>query len=831
MFTSPLMLAGCGADGQNGKDGKDGKDGKNGTMWYSGTENIETISGGNAGDFYFDTDDYILYQKSQVGTWTVVTQNFGKPGENGLQGEKGDDGQQGEKGEQGIQGEKGDKGEDGESNYVWIRFADKKPTSNLDIKETAGNWMGIYNGTSSTAPTDYLAYTWIKVGGQIEERSVLVSNPLQVSDFANKKITILGDSVTVGIGSTGDNTGYAKRLGDILGCEIENKGQNGTVFVTGAKQASGADAVSRINDVTAYSGVTDYFIVALGANDWTLSNYGDKIQLGELGSSDTSTIYGAVNYYAKTLKQKFEGTDTKIYFSTPTVSATVGGTSPSSKNDLGYTLRDICNAIIETCETYDIPTFDMNLLSGITQSNFQTNMKDGVHPNDNGHQLMANALSNFLLENYSFVSADNAVTLTLKNGTEITKMSFEKGCSWQVVAKSVSGKIFVCYKGTDGNSYYEGDSITLTSNLTLNAIYQDAEIQDIKINIENFYGGIKDNLNDKIVSVKPGVITAETLALEDSLGLVPTYYKNADLTEEFNFEEALTEQTTIYVDWTTTSDWFTFSGSDINGFSTEYTSLTSAQRDSITRLVIPNTDADGNNVTRLSGQGGAMKLFMNQNPLKNLQTLVIKEGITTVLGTFSLSYHDAVLVNTFASQATIYLPSTLKSLDITTFMNINAEKFVIATGNSYYETDVTGALIFSKQEGTRTLVKSLNGAISNTSIVLDETVNAIADRAFGDNRNVISITINGTLAASPSLNAFNNCEKLKTINFGGDVTNINRTMFTNITGLDHIYVKNEEQLQMLTNILKYGSITYEEGATEIADNISTLATKISVFAE
>ena len=76
-----------GKDGTNGIDGKDGTngvDGKDGTAWLTGTA-VPSNTAGNDGDFYFDTDSFVLYQKKD-GQWAVLQNNFGKPGANGLNG-------------------------------------------------------------------------------------------------------------------------------------------------------------------------------------------------------------------------------------------------------------------------------------------------------------------------------------------------------------------------------------------------------------------------------------------------------------------------------------------------------------------------------------------------------------------------------------------------------------------------------------------------------------------------------------------------------------------------------------------------------------------------
>ena len=71
MMVSPFMLAGC-------SNGQDGKDGAPGTIWKSGTSYTQFVDAKD-GDYFIDTDDFILYQKVS-GTWSVVMENYGRPG-------------------------------------------------------------------------------------------------------------------------------------------------------------------------------------------------------------------------------------------------------------------------------------------------------------------------------------------------------------------------------------------------------------------------------------------------------------------------------------------------------------------------------------------------------------------------------------------------------------------------------------------------------------------------------------------------------------------------------------------------------------------------------
>ena len=59
----------------------------------------------------------------------------------------------------------GIKGDTGDQTYVWIRYAHTYPISDSDMGTSPDEWIGIYSGTSSTAPTHYTDYTWYQFKG------------------------------------------------------------------------------------------------------------------------------------------------------------------------------------------------------------------------------------------------------------------------------------------------------------------------------------------------------------------------------------------------------------------------------------------------------------------------------------------------------------------------------------------------------------------------------------------------------------------------------------------------------------------------------------------
>lgn len=59
----------------------------------------------------------------------------------------------------------GVKGDTGAQTYVWFKWAATYPTQDSDMQNSVAPYIGIYAGTSETAPTDYTAYSWYQYKG------------------------------------------------------------------------------------------------------------------------------------------------------------------------------------------------------------------------------------------------------------------------------------------------------------------------------------------------------------------------------------------------------------------------------------------------------------------------------------------------------------------------------------------------------------------------------------------------------------------------------------------------------------------------------------------
>ena len=61
----------------------------------------------------------------------------------------------------------GKKGDKGDNAYVWIKYASQEPTeSSHSMGDIPDDWIGIYSGNASTAPTNWKQYQWFQIKGE-----------------------------------------------------------------------------------------------------------------------------------------------------------------------------------------------------------------------------------------------------------------------------------------------------------------------------------------------------------------------------------------------------------------------------------------------------------------------------------------------------------------------------------------------------------------------------------------------------------------------------------------------------------------------------------------
>lgn len=229
--------------------------------------------------------------------------------------------------------------------------------------------------------------------------------------FRGKSLWVFGDSITAGVGTTSPYY-FSQMLCDNLEfANLTRLGNSGYAFSHGIDDYGYTILDKMETSLAKAPGKCDVLIVCFGVNDWTWGRNieGDRA-IGSLTDNTKYTICGAVNIFCQKLQTIFaDYPDVKIYFSTPTPTknAPISGGNPSGKswdqskqNYNGNTLRDICETIADVAHSYGYSVLDLNqyfLDEMAAGMDMDALFPDGLHPNEAGNEMMAQALEELLL--------------------------------------------------------------------------------------------------------------------------------------------------------------------------------------------------------------------------------------------------------------------------------------------------------------------------------------------------------------------------------------------------------------------------------------------------
>ena len=215
-------------------------------------------------------------------------------------------------------------------------------------------------------------------------------------ELKGKKMNVIGDSITQGVGVKDKKNTFVNRLYVNEGFEIvRNYGISGTRFAR-QKSASGEptfdrDFCSRVEELDIDA---DIVVVFGGTNDF---GHGDAA-FGTMSDRTEETFYGAMHVLCQKLYERYP--EAQLVFMTPTHRCSE---DDKDWNERGIrrvgVLADYVNAIRQVTEYHSIPVLDLWKVSGIQPKVpvlKEKYMPDGLHPNDAGHVLIANKLIGFL---------------------------------------------------------------------------------------------------------------------------------------------------------------------------------------------------------------------------------------------------------------------------------------------------------------------------------------------------------------------------------------------------------------------------------------------------
>jgi lysophospholipase L1-like esterase len=234
----------------------------------------------------------------------------------------------------------------------------------------------------ATYPAEYIAYVkppdkykfnWLSV----EKSNLPYEKP---SKWTGKKWNCMGDSITEHNFQTNKN--YHDYIAELIDCSINNYGISTVGYGVGGSNAF-YQRVSAM-DITA-----DLITVFGGTNDWGVGSQ----PLGAFGDTDGAvSIYGAIDSTLSQIANRFVNKTIAIF--TPLPRDNSWGV-----NAQGITLEQITQAIIKVANKYSLPVLDLYHESNFRPWNLTwrtTYQPDGLHPNDAGHQRLAEKILTFI---------------------------------------------------------------------------------------------------------------------------------------------------------------------------------------------------------------------------------------------------------------------------------------------------------------------------------------------------------------------------------------------------------------------------------------------------
>ncbi len=207
-------------------------------------------------------------------------------------------------------------------------------------------------------------------------------------DLKNKKINFLGDSITEGVGTACREEIYLNLIREAEGlAEARNYGISGTrLAVQNGPEDWGPAYSVRYTEM---DDDADIVVVFGGTNDFGHGN----APIGQFTDRVNTTYYGACHVLMQGLIEKYPAA--VIVFMTPLHRLTEDEPSMGT----GLTLKAYVDIIKEVAQFYSIPVLDLYAMSGIQPRvpvQQEKYCPDGLHPNGEGHKLIASRLTGFL---------------------------------------------------------------------------------------------------------------------------------------------------------------------------------------------------------------------------------------------------------------------------------------------------------------------------------------------------------------------------------------------------------------------------------------------------
>ena len=237
-----------------------------------------------------------------------------------------------------------------------------------------GNILSISNREGYMTP-------FIEAKANSSDNVNVIENAITKTRFYGKKVNFEGDSITQSdYLDSYNNKSWADYLSEKLGFSVVRNYAIGGSSISNYNTAG--SVVNRIKS-DSFDTDCDLVFVFAGTNDWN-----SNVPLGDIDSTDESTILGALNVIIDTLQTKC--VNATIVVMTPMHRS---GTRTATRE--AGTMMELAKAYEEVCERWGVDCINTLKTFGINAyntTNQELYLPDKLHPSVEGHKRIANRM-------------------------------------------------------------------------------------------------------------------------------------------------------------------------------------------------------------------------------------------------------------------------------------------------------------------------------------------------------------------------------------------------------------------------------------------------------
>ena len=212
----------------------------------------------------------------------------------------------------------------------------------------------------------------------------------------NAVVNFLGASITEGAGASCIENSYTGVIAREFGVKVNNYGIGGSRIarqIHMTQERMDRDYCMRYTEMDENA---DAVVVFGGTNDF---GHGEA-PVGEPSDRDPSTFYGACHYLMRGLLERYCGRPVVIVTPLHRLEEDCPqGDGSGQKTGSNALLCEYRRILMEVAEFYALPVLDLWSTSGMqprVETCRQRLMPDGLHPNDEGHAIIARRITHFL---------------------------------------------------------------------------------------------------------------------------------------------------------------------------------------------------------------------------------------------------------------------------------------------------------------------------------------------------------------------------------------------------------------------------------------------------